>query len=158
MALLAGCTTGAPASPEEPPAPDVRMEQVTMRQYRGATLEVSVTAPRFELMRDTGDFTMREATVRLLPQGVTVTAPVLDGNLGAQTLEGRGGLVLEGADGVTGRAERARYERQAGPDGVASSDAGVHLEAGPLTLDASGFRADFATGRAVFDEPVTTRR
>lgn len=155
--LVAACEKPAPA-PHGPLPPDIRMDQVTMKQFRGSQTRVTVTAPHLEMMRGSGDFSMTDASVRLEAQGLTVQAPHVTGNASAGVLEGSGGLTLKTGDGVTGTTERARFEKGLGPEGGATSDAGVHLEHANFTLDAKGFQVDFASGTATFEQPVTKSR
>lgn len=155
--VLAGCEKPAPA-PHGPQPPDIQMDRVTMKQFRGSQTRVTVTAPHLEMMRGSGDFSMTDATVRLEAQGLTVQAPRVMGNASSGVLEGSGGLTLQTSDGVTGTTERARFDKARGAEGGATSDAGVHLEHPDFTLDAKGFEVDFASGKATFEQPVTKSR
>lgn len=157
LCLVAACDKPAPAPHGKLP-PDIQMDRVTMKQFRGSQTRVTVTAPHLEMMRGSGDFSMTDASVRLEAQGLAVQAPHVVGNASAGVLEGSGGLTLKTSDGVTGTTERARFEKGLGPEGGASSDAGVHLEHPDFTLDATGFRVDFASGSATFEQPVTKSR
>lgn len=157
LLVLAACPR--PVEPSAAPAlPDIAMEAVTLRQYQGDRATVVVTSPRLEMMRESGDFSMADAAVRLEAQGLSVGAPRVTGNLNTGIIEGAGGLTLASADGVTGKTARARFERALGPEGGATSDAGVRLEHPDFTLEASGFSVDFASARATFEQPVTKSR
>jgi hypothetical protein len=157
LLLVAACERPAPAPHGHLP-PDIQMDQVTMKQFRGSQTRVTVTASHLEMMRGSGDFSMTDASVRLEAQGLTVQAPQVTGNVNAGVLEGFGGLTLTTGDGLTGTTGRARFEKDLGPEGGATSDAGVHLEHARFTLDAKSFRVDFASGTATFEEPVTRSR
>lgn len=157
LCLFAACSRPPPPS-SAPLPPDIQMDRVTMKQFRGSQTRVTVTAPHLEMMRSSGDFTMVDASVRLEAQGITVQAPHVAGNTGSGVLEGSGGLTLTTSDGVTGTTERARFDKALGAEGGATSDAGVHLEHPEFTLDATGFQVDFASGTATFEQPVTKSR
>ncbi len=158
LLLVTACDRPASAAPPAAPAADIRMERVTMRQFRGSQPRVTITAPQLEMLRGSGDFTLTSASVELAAHGLSVQAPRVVGNASAGVLEGSGGLTLTTRDGVTGTTERARFEQALGAEGGAVSDAGVRLEHPDFTLEATGFQVDFASGAATFDRPVTRSR
>jgi phage baseplate assembly protein gpV len=154
---LAACTRPTKPRPAVTP-PDIKLERVTLQSYRGGETRMEVTAPVLELRRESSDFTMADATVRLPAQGLTVHAPQVAGNFNAGVLHGSGGITFATADGVTGHTERATFDRALGPQGGAVSDAGVTLQHPQFSLEASGFQVDFGTEEATFQQPVTRSR
>jgi len=155
--LLIACTR-PPREQRESFPPDLQLERVTLQSYRGSETRVEVTAPTLALRRESSDFELEDASVRLPAQGLTAHAPRVTGNLNAGVLEGTGGVTFEGRDGVTGRSERATFDRSLGAQGGAVSDAGVRLDHPRFTLEATGFQVDFADERATFEQPVTRSR
>ncbi len=155
LLLLVSCTP--PAAPPAPAksGPDVVMDGVRVRQVRGVETVVEATSPHVELDRATGDFRGDDAGAWLPASGLTVQAHQARGNVGARVIEGSDGVELRGRDGLVGRAPTARFEKGAGEQGQASSDAGVRVTKPGVTLDARGFTYDVATESAVFDQPVT---
>ncbi|GMU62325.1 MAG: hypothetical protein AMXMBFR34_40880 [Myxococcaceae bacterium] len=155
--LLAACP-GPPKSAPGPQPPDIRMERVTLRTFQGSQAQAVLTAPTLELSRSGGTFTLWDASVRLEAQGLTIDAPRVDGSLTGGVLHGSGGIVARTDQGARATAPSATFDRSLGPQGGASSDAGVRLEDPRFTLEARGFQVDFAAETATFDAPVTKSR
>ncbi|MCU0700981.1 MAG: hypothetical protein MUC96_31120 [Myxococcaceae bacterium] len=161
LVVFAGCAK--PVTPvvvpvSATPKADVTVRDVTVRQYRGSTLQMEATAPVVELMRATNDFSAADASVTLVRTGVKVLAATATGNGTAQVATGRDGVRFIGTDGTIGVTPTATWDRALGPEGGATSDAGVVIEHPRFTQKATGFVADFAEQRITFDQPVTTTK
>ncbi len=131
------------------------MERVALVHTQGARATVEASAPRVELSRSTSGLLAFDAGIHLLGRDVFVQAGRLEGSLDQGHLEGSSGVTLRTAQGTTGTSPRVSFDRSAGAQGGASSDAGVRLRGDGFALEAQGFEADFADERVVFDRPVT---
>jgi hypothetical protein len=123
------------------------MEVIQFRAYRGEDLSASGTASQAIYRRNSGEIEAATARVTLPGHGtpdLTVSAPVLVGDLAARTWSARGGVVLERGD-ATARTASARY---AGPDGIVRGDEPVEVVGPGFRLAGPSFTADPATGDA----------
>lgn len=141
--LLAGCGVDAP-TPEARP-PEVVLESVQFRAWRGPDLAASGAADRTVYRRDTGAVVASAARVTVprpgMP-GLSVAAPELVGDLGAKTWSARGGVVLTRGD-ATARTSTARWAES---DGIVRGDDPVELAGPGYRLSGPAFTADPRTG------------
>ena len=143
MMLLGGCGSSEPAGAAT--APEIRLETVQFRAYRGAEVSASGVAAQAVYRRSSGEVEAGDARVTVPAQGapdLTVAAPVLVGDLAARTWSARGGVVLVRGD-ATVRTASARY---AGKDGQVRGDEPVEVTGPGYRLVGPGFTADPATG------------
>ncbi len=125
--------------------PELRLESVQFRAYRGAELSASGTASQATYRRNSGEIQAAAARVTLPGQGtpdLTVAAPALVGDLAARTWSASGGVVLERGD-ATARTASARY---AGSDGMVRGDEPVEVVGPGYRLAGPSFTADPSTG------------
>jgi hypothetical protein len=157
LLALAACTARKPpAGPTEPP-PDLSLTRVTVREYKGSATQLIATAPKLWFDRagpSAGRLTATEVVADSRVNGVhleltTVTGDALNGSLTGTALRATttGGAVLT--------SPVAHFEQHEGEGGVASTDAGVHLDSPTFTLDAQRASFDFASEKADL-EPITT--
>lgn len=155
MLLMTACSLSMPPrQAPAPPGPDIALNGVTLRNYRGHSLHLTATMPHLELMRGTTDLAATQVTTRLAT-GAVITAQAVSGNANEGRIVGSNGVTLSSPDGVEGRAPTATYEKSLGAQGSAHADAGVHLEHPRFSLDAQAFEVDFASERAHFTHADT---
>jgi hypothetical protein len=141
--LLSGCTGGEP--PARPPPPEVTLENVTFRAWRGPELRASGTADRATYRKDSGEVVAVGAQATVPRPGVpdlAVAAPELQGDLGTRTWKARGGVVLTRGD-ATARTPSARW---AEADGMVRGDEPVEVTGPGYRLAGPAFTADPGTG------------
>jgi lipopolysaccharide export system protein LptC len=141
--ILAGCGASEPVAPGS--EPEIRLETVEFRAYRGADASASGRAAQAVYRRESGQVEASDALVTLPNPGapdLTVTAPVLVGDLAARTWSARGGVVLVRGD-ATARTASARYSAQ---DGRVRGDEPVEVSGPGYRLAGPAFTADPATG------------
>lgn len=143
IVVTSGCSAGAPAAAPRPP--EVSLEGVRFRAWRGGELTASGTAAQGTYRRDTGEVRARDARVLLPRPGVpdlSVEAPVLTADLRARTFRGEGGVVLTRGDAVA-RTPSARW---AEADGLVRGDEPVEVSGPGYRLAGPSFTADPRTG------------
>ncbi len=138
-----GCG-GAPRPSTEEVPPELRLEGVRFRVYRGDVLRAVGESETASLRRDSSELRARnlEAT---LPRGgipVRVTAPAGEGSLQSRSFQATGGVVVSRGDDAA-RTERARYE----PDGLVRGDDPVVVAGRGYRLEGKGFTLDPAAGQ-----------
>jgi hypothetical protein len=143
IVLLAGCEAGETAGTGTPP--ELRLETVQFRAYRGGEASARGTAAQAVYRRSSGEIEATDARVTLPGRDapdVTVVAPTVVGDLGTRAWSARGGVVLERGD-TTVRTASARY---AGADGQVRGDEAVEVVGPGYRLAGPSFTADPATG------------
>jgi hypothetical protein len=141
--FLSGCNGGAP--PARPPPPEVTLERVAFRAWRGPELRASGTADRATYRKDSGEVVAAGAHAVVPRPGVpdlAVSAPELLGDLGARSWKARGGVVLTRGD-ATARTPSARWTES---DGIVRGDEPVEVTGPSYRLAGPAFTADPATG------------
>jgi lipopolysaccharide export system protein LptC len=141
--VIAGCGSAAPRE-TAPVPPELRLEGVRFRVYRGDTLRAFGEAETASLRRDSSE--LRASHVEaVLPRSagdVHVTAPTGEGALATREFQASGGVVVSrGSDAA--HTDRARYEpgrdgqddRVAGDDPVEVTGRGYRLTGRGFTLD-----------------------
>jgi hypothetical protein len=143
IALFAGCTPDGTAAKPRPP--EVRLDDVSFRAWRGAELAASGTAASATYHRDTGTVVAEEARVTI-PRpgepGLEATAPVLRGDVKARTWNGEGGVLLTRGD-VEARTPSARFSEG---DGQVRGDEPVVVSGPGWRLSGPAFTADPRSG------------
>jgi lipopolysaccharide export system protein LptC len=138
-------------------APELKLEGVHFRVWRGDALRAQGVARQVTIRRDTSQATALglQAELPAAGQPVEITAPEASGLLSAQTYSARGGVVVvHGAERAT--TETARYQPGPGGQGLVLGDDPVELERGALRLSGVGFTLDPRTGELQLGGPVTT--
>ncbi|MFN0063045.1 MAG: hypothetical protein ACKVPX_11090 [Myxococcaceae bacterium] len=130
------------------PRPEVLLENVQMRSFRGERLMAVGSADRVVYARASADVEGTHARVRLPRRfqsgqrspgdigGVEISAPAIEGNLASQYVEGSEGVEVRTASGISGKTPKARYD---GPTMTATGDAQVLVEGANFDLQAMGF-------------------
>jgi len=148
-ALSSSLVTGCRARDvvQERARPEMRLENVHFRSYRGPTLSSFGEAASLVYDRETGDFVAGEAKVVLTPEGakeVHLSAPTLVGNVPSRAYVGRGGVLMDrGTDSA--RTETARY----GADGIVRGDEPIVLLGPGYRLSGPSFTLDPKDGMLV---------
>lgn len=127
--------------------PELRLEGVRFRLFRGAELRADGTASSLTYQRDST--AVKAADVRLnlheRRDAVVLTAPAGEGIVSARTFEAGGGLiVVRGTD--TARTESARFDPTLGEDGQVVGDRPVELSGRGYRLRGNGFTLDPTVG------------
>jgi lipopolysaccharide export system protein LptC len=127
-------------------APELKLEGVRFRVYRGDDLRVFGEAAAATLRRDSTDLTARDlvATLPRAPAPLRVSAPVGTGVVSARTFAVSGGVTLSRGDDVA-RTASARYEPSPGDGRVTGVDP-VVVEGRGYRLEGRGFDLDPAKG------------
>jgi lipopolysaccharide export system protein LptC len=138
-------------------APELKLEGVRFRVWRGDVLQARGEARQVTLRRDAGALGADEVRVELPSQGepAVITAPRAQGLLGSRQYSAVGGvLVTHGEE----RAVTARAAWEPGPDGrgpVTGTDP-VTVERGAMRLEGVGFTFDPRTGELRIGGPIRT--
>jgi hypothetical protein len=127
--------------------PELRMEGVHYRVYRGDTLRTFGDADTVSLRRDSSEVRASglDAVLPRSPLPVHITAPTGQGFLASRVYQASGGVVVSRGDDA-GRTDRARYEPGEGD----TADL-VHGE-DPVTVTGRGYEL---TGRGFTLDPET---
>lgn len=138
-------------------APELKLERVRFRVWRGDALRARGEARQVTVRRDTSHATAVDVRAELPAQGdpVVITAPAAEGDLSAQVFTAQGGVVVThpGERAVT---ERARYEPGPSGKGLVSGQDPVVVERGNLVLHGVGFTFEPQVGDLQLGGPVTT--
>jgi lipopolysaccharide export system protein LptC len=150
MTVLAplGCRPGK-VSEAQPVVPELKLDGVEFRVYRGAALRAFGHAEGTSLRRDSSEVRARnlEATLPQPAAPVRITAPAGQGSLLSRVFEVSGGVAASRSSDLA-RTERARYEPGDG-DGVVRGEDPVEVEGRGYRLDGTGFTLDPAEGTIV---------
>lgn len=148
-ALALGLGTGCqPAQPVEARdvVPELMLEGVRFRVWRGADLRVEGEARTATLERDSTLLRARDV-VAVLPRGgdpVRIAAPEGSGVLSAHTFEAHGGVTVRHRDDVA-RTPSARYTPE-GEGGMVRGDQALTVDGRGYRLEGTGFVLDAGTG------------
>ena len=140
---IVGCEPAGPAPEHRPP--EVALDGVRFRAWRGPELAASGTAARAVYLRDSGRVDASDARVTIPRPGapdLEVTAPSLHGDLPARAWRASGGVVLTRGD-ATARTPSARWAES---DGMVRGDEAVVLSGPGYRLEGPSFTADPRTG------------
>lgn len=140
-----GCGT-APSPGQSAVPPELKLDGVRFRIYRGESLRAFGTAETGSLRRDSSELRASQLEA-VLPRGgapVHVAAPAGEGSLASRVFRASGGVVVSRGDDAA-RTERARFEPGEGdrPDLVQGDD--------PVTVTGRGYRL---TGRGFTFDPA----
>jgi lipopolysaccharide export system protein LptC len=151
--VFAGCAGSGPQDQGTVP-PELKLEGVRFRIYRGDVLRAFGEARTASLRRDSSELRAHEVETTLPRGGATpvrITAPVGQGSLATREFEATGGVVVaRGEDSA--RTERARYEpAQEGDegDGLVRGDDPVTVLGRGYKLTGNGFVLDPSEGTIV---------
>lgn len=130
-----GCGSASPREQAAVP-PELKLDGVRFRIYRGEALRASGTAETASLRRDSSELraSRLEAVLPRAGAPVALTAPAGEGSLATQTFQASGGVVVS-RGGDVARTERARYvpaQAGRGRDLVLGDD--------PVTVTGRGYR------------------
>lgn len=145
LALL-GCSQRRTAEAKIP-APELRLEGVRFRIFRGDALRADGTASVVTYQRDSTALSGEEISLRLDdPQGVIeLSAPSGSGLASARTFEATGGVrAVRGADTAT--TEAARFDPGLGSRGRVVGDGPVELAGRGYRMHGNGFTLDPSRG------------
>lgn len=145
LVVTFACRPGKPGEAREV-VPELKLEGVRFRVYRGDTLRAFGEAGTASLRRDSSELVARElvATLPAAPAPVRVTAPQGGGNVASRELSAQGGVAVSRGDDVA-RTERARFEPTAG-GGVVRGDDPIVVQGRGYRLEGTGFTLEPATG------------
>lgn len=144
---LAGCGSAGPSEAREV-VPELKLEEVRCRVYRGETVRLTGEARSLSYRRDTGE--VRAADLGALLLGgdgppAELAAPFGEGRLDERTFTVRGGVrVVRGED--VARTERAAWDAGGSGGGLVTGDRPVTVEGRGYRLDGTGFTLDPAAG------------
>jgi lipopolysaccharide export system protein LptC len=153
-ALAASGCAGSGPQDQGPVPPELRLEGVRFRVYRGDVLRAFGESRTASLRRDSSELRAHELQATLPRAGaipVLVTAPAGQGSLATREFEATGGVVVTRA-GDTARTERARYEPAEEGDegeGLVRGDDPVTVAGRGYQLTGNGFVLDPADGTIV---------
>lgn len=139
------CRRGQPSEAREV-VPELKLEGVRFRVYRGDDLRAFGEAATASFRRDSTELSARDllATLPRSPTPVRIAAPLGAGEVGARTYSASGGVVVSRGDDVA-RTPSARFVPSDG-GGVVVGDEPVIVEGSGYRLEGSGFTLDPATG------------
>jgi hypothetical protein len=138
-------------------APELKLEGVHFRVWRGAVLRASGEARLVTLRRDTNEVTAQDLRAELPAAGqpVELEAPSASGVLSSQEFTAQGGVVVTHG-GERASTDRARYLPGPSGKGLVLGDDPVVVERGALHLSGVGFSFDPASGELQLGGPVAT--
>jgi lipopolysaccharide export system protein LptC len=151
VSLLAapGCRSGT-VSEAQPVVPELKLDGVRFRVYRGDALRALGHADAASLRRDSSEVRAQqlEATLPRPVAPVGISAPAGQGSLLSRVFEFSGGVVASRNADVA-RTARARYEPDDDGEGMVRGEDPVVVEGPGYRLDGTGFTLDPAAGTIV---------
>jgi lipopolysaccharide export system protein LptC len=140
-----GCRAPKPGEGSDV-VPELKLEGVTFRVYRGDALRAFGEARTTSLRRDSTDLSARDLVATLPRAGapVRITAPTGAGVVSQQVFSASGGITVSRGEDVA-RTERARFEPSAA-GGRVVGDAPVIVEGRGYQLEGPGFTLDPTSG------------
>jgi lipopolysaccharide export system protein LptC len=143
-----GCRAAKPGETKGV-VPELKLEGVRFRVYRGDALRAHGDAETASLRRDSSDVRASQVFALLPRDGepVRITAATGEGSLATRVFEASGGMTVARGDDIA-RTERARYEPQPG-EGLVRGDLPVVVEGRGYRLEGTGFTLDPASGTVV---------
>lgn len=144
LGLGAGCQPAQPVEARDV-VPELMLDGVRFRVWRGADLRVEGEARTASLERDSTELRARDVEA-VLPRGgdpVRIAAPEAAGILSAHTFEAHGGVTVRHGDDVA-RTPSARYTPE-GPGGMVRGAEALTVEGRGYRLEGTGFTLDAAT-------------
>jgi lipopolysaccharide export system protein LptC len=143
--VLPGCGPAKPVEAREV-VPELKLEQVRFRVWRGTELRVEGEARQASLRRDSSELTATDllAILPRSPEPVRIRAPRGQGVVSSRVFSAQGGVTVERGTDV-GRTPSARYE-PVGEGGRVSGDEALVLDGRGYRLQGTGFVLDPSTG------------
>jgi lipopolysaccharide export system protein LptC len=140
-----GCRASRPGEALEV-GPELKLEGVQFRVYRGGDLRALGDAATVSLRRDSSDLWATGISVELPRPGepVHIEAAAGEGNLSSREFTASGGITVSRGDDAA-RTDRARFE-PADRGGLVRGDDPVVVEGRGYRLTGTGFVLDPATG------------
>ncbi len=135
--------------------PELKLEGVRFRVYRGTEERALGEAGTVQLRRDSTELAARGLTV-VLPRAGTelrISAPAGEGVLASRRFFASGGVTIARGDDVA-RTDRARFEPDARGGGLVEGDGPVVVEGRGYRLTGVGFVLDPATGEIAVSGPA----
>jgi lipopolysaccharide export system protein LptC len=148
LAAAPGCRAPKP-SEAQAVVPELKLDGVRFRVYRGETLRAFGLSDSATLRRDSSEVHAEQLDATL-PRGVEplrITAPAGDGSLLSRVFEVAGGIVAARGDAVA-RTASARYEPDGG-DGIVRGHEPVAVQGPGYRLEGRGFTLDPSGGTIV---------
>jgi hypothetical protein len=146
MSLLAaaGCRAGNPPEAQTV-VPELKLEGVSFRVYRGDALRAFGDADTAALRRDSSEVRAEQVEATLPRDGIParISAPAGQGSLLSRVFEVSGGVVASRGDAVA-RTERARFEPGPG-EGLVHGEDPVTVQGQGYELKGKGFTFDPGT-------------
>jgi lipopolysaccharide export system protein LptC len=146
-AAAPGCRSAKTGEAREV-VPELKLEEVRFRVWRGAELRAYGQAKVASLRRDLGEVKARELEA-VLPHGpvpVRIAAPEGDGKLSTRVFTARGGVTIARGEDVA-RTPSARYEPAPGAEGgLVRGDEALVVTGRGYRLEGTGFILDPASG------------
>ena len=147
LAVIGGGCSQPRATEPRASAPELRLEGVRFRLFRGERLRADGTASALTYQRESTAVTAADGALRLHGKRdvVTVTAPTGSGVVSARTFQASGGLVAaRGTDTV--QTDSARYDPTRGPQGEVVGESPVELAGTGYRMRGNGFTLDPSEG------------
>lgn len=152
LLTLAGTGCGSAVPRGEPPvAPELKLDGIRFRIYRGDSLRAYGTADAASLRRDSSELRASglEAVLPRYPEPVHISAPTGEGTLASRVFLASGGVVVSRGDDAA-RTERARFQpAQDGEDDLVLGDDPVTVAGRGYQLTGKGFTLDPTAGTIV---------
>jgi len=145
-----GCGPGRPRETRQV-VPQLELEGVRFRIYRGATLRARGDAATVNYRRDTTEVGARDIRATLFGSGavpVDIAAPQGHGVVSERTFEASGGVVARREQDVA-RTPSARFEPHEGDEGLVRGDEAVVVTGRGYRLEGTGFTLTPSTGEIV---------
>ncbi len=137
--------------------PELKLERVHFRVWRGNVLRARGEARQVDIRRDTNHAIGWDVRAELAAKDepVHVTAPSVEGDLSSQVYTGTGGVVVvHGGERAT--TERARYEPGPTGQGLVTGQDPVVVTRGSLRFEGVGFTFEPQLGDLQLGGPVRT--
>ena len=162
LAALSGCGRAKLAEVDQKLPPQVTLYGVRLHSWEGSELVTKGRAAKLTYDRASSNFDAYEALVQFpshrkaneKANDAQIRAPRAQGNLGARTADGSGGVTVRSGNGLSGKTEAAHFD---GVGLVATGKTPVQVRGPGYTLDADGFTFYFATEELLFDGNVQSR-
>jgi hypothetical protein len=156
LAFLSACKSSQ-KSGSTAVAPELKLERVHFRVWRGDVLRARGEARQVDIRRDTNHAIGSDVRAELAAKDepVLVSAPSVEGDLSSQAYTGTGGVVVTHA-GERAATERARYEPGPTGQGLVTGQDPVVVYRGNLRLEGVGFTFEPQLGDLQLGGPVKT--
>ncbi len=147
LVFTPGCRSAKPVE-SQGVVPELKLEGVRFRVYRGDDLRAFGDAATVTFRRDSTELTARDV-LATLPRGVApvrIAAPEAAGVTSSRVFTATGGVTVTRGDDVA-RTERARYTPSPGGGaGLVTGDRPVVVEGKGYRLEGNGFTLDPSRG------------